>query len=287
MHVWRLAKILALLTTLSCCSCLGSAESPEPLTTAAAVATKIGQTAVVELTVVEVKHPRRRKAVFLTSSANFRSPQSLAVVIQDADLTHFGVKDDRELAERYKGRRIRARGQVARDEGQLIVRVSTGDQITIVDSTSDSVASGEIVVSREDKMPVRLSFDDLAKLSRQSVEIEHEGARHEHSGVHLQAVLQQAGVTLGEQARGNFLSRYVLVASSDGYQTLLSVGEVDPLLQARPILLANNCDGKALERTEGPWQLVVPGDLRQRRWVRSVTRIEVRYAEIEPTSAAQ
>ena len=41
------------------------ADPPPPLTTAQQVAEHIGQVAVVEFTVVDVKHPERRKAILI------------------------------------------------------------------------------------------------------------------------------------------------------------------------------------------------------------------------------
>ncbi len=256
------------------------AEPTEPLTTAKQLAAHLGQHAVVEFAVVEVKHPERRKAVFLTSSANFRSDDALAVMIRDADLRHFEVKDEGELVRRYSGRRIRVAGTIARDEGQLVVLISSPEKIQVIpDENAPATKFGELTLTDEDGQQHRLSGEELSKLPQAQCQIEHEGKRETYSGVPLAALLAQGKIVLGEESRGRQLSRYLLVRASDGYQALFSIAEVDPYLRADTILLANRRDGQPLHKTEGPWRLIVKGDLHHRRWVRSVVAIVVRHAE--------
>jgi hypothetical protein len=262
------------------CSLALGADSAEPLTTARQLAANLGRQAVVEFGVVEVKHPERRKAVFLTSSANFRSEEALAVMIRDADLRHFEVQHDGALAQRYVGRRIRVEGEIALDEGQLVVRISSPDKIRIVSAeTPPPTGAGELVLTDEEGQRHCLSVEEISKLPQETCQIEHEGGRETYSGIPLAAILKHCRIVLGEESRGRQLSRYVLVRASDGYQALFSVAEVDPHARAETILLANRRNGQPLDKTEGPWRLVVKEDLHQRRWVRSVVSIIVRHAE--------
>jgi hypothetical protein len=249
------------------------------MTSADEVAKSVGQIAAVEITVVEVKHPQRREAVFLSSSANFRSPQNISVMIRDADLPQFSTNGVNSLKAKYSGKHIRVRGEIARDEGQLVVRISSPEQLEIVEPTVKPASEHEIVVTNEDGKSRRLLAEELAKLQQEQFRVEHEGKQSTYSGVSLAAVLKYAGTILGEEARGRYLKRCVIVSGSDGYQVLLSVGEIDPFLSQQTVLLADKCDGKVLSTTEGPWRLVVGGDQRHRRWVRSVTSIDIRYAD--------
>ena len=93
------------------------ADPPPPLTTAQQVAEHIGQVAVVEFTVVDVKHPERRKAIFISSSPNFRSEQALAAMIRDEDSVRFESKDRDQLAKRYIGHRVSVEGEICAMRG--------------------------------------------------------------------------------------------------------------------------------------------------------------------------
>jgi hypothetical protein len=274
------------LAFLACAVCL-RAQQNAPLISVEEVAKHIGRTAVVEFTVVEVKHPQRRDAVFLTSTTNFRSPQSISVMIRDADLPQFATNGVEGISAKYTGKHIRVRGEIARDEAQLVVRIISREQLEIVESRAKPASGNEIVVSNEDRQVRRVSAPELAKLPQEQFQVEHEGRKQTYSGVSLAAVLSYAGTILGEEARGQYVNRYVIVSASDGYRALFSVGEIDPYLSNQTILLADKCDGKPLLATEGPWRLIATGDIRHRRWVRSIARIEIRYAEVDDVPSAK
>jgi hypothetical protein len=274
------AAVLAGYCILLLKSSAACADPPRPLTTAKQVAEHIGQVAIVELTVVEVKHPERRKAIFISSSPNFRSEQALAAMIRDEDLARFESKDRDQFAKRYIGHRVSVEGEVSRDEGQLIVRVTAPDKIRIVDAAAPvTKASDELVLINEQGIQRRLTAEELSKLPREECEVERGGKRQKYSGVSLASVLEHSDIVLGENSRGRFLSRYILVGASDGYQVLLSIAEADPHLSRQTVLLANQCDDRPLDKIEGPWRLLVKDDRTQRRWVRGVTIIAVKSAE--------
>jgi hypothetical protein len=257
------------------------AQQTAPLTSVEEIANHAGRTAIVEFTVVEVKYPQRREAVFLTSTANFRSPQSFSIMIRDADLPHFSANGVKGVSAKYTGKHIRVRGEIARDEGQLVVRITSPEQLEVVKPVAKPASGNEIVVSNENRKARRVSAEELAKLPQEQFQVEHEGKKQTYSGVSLAAVLRHAGIILGEKARGPYVNRYVIVSASDGYRALFSVGEIDPYLSNQTVLVADKCDGKPLPATEGPWRLIVSGDMRHRRWVRSTARIEIRYAQAE------
>jgi DNA-directed RNA polymerase omega subunit len=68
---------------------------------------------------------------------------------------------------------------------------------------------------------------------------------------------------------------YALVKARDGYAAVFALPEFDAGFTDRVILLADRCQGQALDAVEGPLRLVVPGEKRRARWVRQVTDIEV------------
>lgn len=116
----------------------------------------------------------------------------------------------------------------------------------------------------------------LAEFPRQTVVTSDHGRKATFEGVALRDVLVKAGVPLGEALRGQALARVILVAASDGYQVAVAIAEVDAAFTDQVILLADRRDGQPLLPDTGPLQLVVPLDKRPARWVRQVTKIEVR-----------
>lgn len=241
----------------------------------------IGKTATLDMTVVSTKFAERRKMQFLSSAANFRGRSNLTVAIRQKDLTSFRRAGIDDLAARYQNHRIRARGQVVRDEGQILLVVRAPGQIKVLDpdpgvpKPDDNPNALLVVDPRGREKTFKLPLAE--GLPRQTLRVDHEGAVATYSGVTLAAVLEQAGITLGQQARGRQLARYVVVSANDDYAVVFSVAEIDPYLSDQTVLLAESVDGRPIATREVPL-LVVSGDKRQRRWMRAVARVEVRSA---------
>lgn len=117
---------------------------------------------------------------------------------------------------------------------------------------------------------------DLTTLARHTVVTSDRGLRTTFEGVALRDVLARIGVPLGEALRGKALARVVVASAADGYQVAIAIAEVDAAFTDQIILLADTRDGKPLLPDTGPLQIVVPLDKRPARWVRQVTKIEVR-----------
>lgn len=67
----------------------------------------------------------------------------------------------------------------------------------------------------------------------------------------------------------------VLVDARDDYRVAFALTEFDPAFTDREILLADRVDGRPLDESTGPWQIVVPGEKRHARWVRMVKTVRV------------
>ena len=67
----------------------------------------------------------------------------------------------------------------------------------------------------------------------------------------------------------------MIALAPDGYRVLFSLAEFDPAFNQRVILLADQRDGRPLDKREGPLRLVIPGDKRHARWVRGVSDLQV------------
>lgn len=100
------------------------------------------------------------------------------------------------------------------------------------------------------------------------------GISQKCSGPSLSSVLDRLGYPKGNQLRGAALETGVIVRGRDGYAVLFSLGELDEALGASVVVLATQCEGKAISETDGPYRLVVPNELRAARSVRQVAFIE-------------
>jgi len=100
-----------------------------------------------------------------------------------------------------------------------------------------------------------------------------------YSGVPLMDLLSHLGVPHGKDLKGAALGEYVVATGSDGYKSVLALGEVDPEFHPGIVLVADELDGKPLDAKTGPFRLVVSEDKRPARSVRNLVKIEVKKAE--------
>lgn len=165
----------------------------------------------------------------------------------------------------------------ARLAGLLTVAAATAAQYP---DAAPTAAAGPPIVANERGDECELDLETLAAVSRQTVVAKaHDGKEHEYVGAPLAEVLRRGGVTLGESLRGPAMANYRLVEAADGYRVVFALQEIDPASTDRVILLADRRDGEPLDEKHGPFQLVVPGEKRQSRWVRGVKRLSVQRAQ--------
>ncbi len=126
-----------------------------------------------------------------------------------------------------------------------------------------------------------VSLSDLASMPHDTatLAVEHGPAKH-YQGVPLTLLLQSVGAPFGNDLRGPALADFVLISAADGYRVVLALAETDPSLGARRVLLADGADGAALPPSEGPFRLVIEGDLHPARSARMVTTIRVDAAPV-------
>jgi len=124
-----------------------------------------------------------------------------------------------------------------------------------------------------------VSAAELAAMPHESVTLATEhGPPRRFDGVPLTALLQLVGAPAGHALRGPALADLVLVTASDGYRVVLALAETDSSVRPEKILVADHADGAPLGPAEGPFRLVVEGDLRAARSAKSVMRIQVETA---------
>lgn len=105
--------------------------------------------------------------------------------------------------------------------------------------------------------------------------IGHDLKTHEFSGPLLSDFLSNAGVILGEPAKKQTVSSYIIIRARDNYKCVFALAELDPLFSSSSIIIASKMDGKPLSENNGPYQIIVPNDKKHGRWVRQVKSIEL------------
>jgi hypothetical protein len=106
----------------------------------------------------------------------------------------------------------------------------------------------------------------------------HNGPRQVFVGPQLRAVLIAAGARL-DSLRGRALAQYVVVDARDDYRVVLAVAELSPDFTSRKVILARMVDGQPQGPEQGPWRLIMEGELRPARWVRQVRSVRLRAAD--------
>src|SRR5207245_8042386 len=87
----------------------------------------------------------------------------------------------------------------------------------------------------------------------------------------------------GDPFNKTVASYYLMVEAQDGYKAVLSWAEIDPTFADRRVYVVTARDGVPLSAKDGPFELIVPGEKRNSRWVRRVKLLRV---EPLPTTAA-
>jgi DMSO/TMAO reductase YedYZ molybdopterin-dependent catalytic subunit len=95
------------------------------------------------------------------------------------------------------------------------------------------------------------------------------------TGVSLWTLLQEAGVTMEAGKKNDVIHHTVTVTGSDGYNAVLSLGEIAPEFGGDQAMIAWQQDGKPLEGN-GFARLIVPGDKAAGRAVGAIATIEVK-----------
>lgn len=124
----------------------------------------------------------------------------------------------------------------------------------------------------------QLSFSaaDIAALPHVSVNAEFHGERHVFEGVLVTTLVARVGAPTGDRLRAKELDHVVLAIARDGYRVALSLAETDAGVTPRKVIIADKADGQPIPETEGPFRLVVEGDLKPARSARMLAALEVR-----------
>jgi len=146
------------------------------------------------------------------------------------------------------------------------------------DVAAGAPTQATIEVTGIDGQGVNLSLADLSKLPQHTVNVTEHGKPASFGSVLLTDVLAKVALPVGEKFHRTAASCYLLVEARDGYKVVFAWAELDATFMDKPIFLATTRDGKPLSGTDGPFQLVAPGEKRAARWIRQVTAMRIRQA---------
>lgn len=137
-------------------------------------------------------------------------------------------------------------------------------------------APAPLTLVGEDGKAVEVTAAEIKALPHVDAQVPHEGKVLAFKGVLLADLLKKVAAPLGKEMRGPALSDVVIVTAADGYVVSLALSDLEPSIRAGKVVLADGgADGSALDK-DGPFRLVVDGDLKPARAERNVVRIEVR-----------
>ncbi|MGN7820838.1 molybdopterin-dependent oxidoreductase [Chitinophaga sp. 22536] len=152
--------------------------------------------------------------------------------------------------------------------------------LLLTGTTSMAQQKPAVKVSGEVTRPLTLYPENLRQMKRTTVSLkDRDGNDHAYTGVPVQEILEQAGVTTGKTLRGENLSKYLLVRCADGYEVLFSLAELDSSFTDRVVILADESGGQPLPAGKGPFRLVVPGEKKPARSSFQVTDMIIRFAK--------
>ncbi len=137
-----------------------------------------------------------------------------------------------------------------------------------------------VKITGEVTTPLNITVAEYEKYNQVTVNRkDKDGKDHVYKGVLLGDILLKAGATLGENLKGENLTKFVLAEASDGYKVTFALTELDKAFTDRAIILTNNVDGKPLPATEGPFRIIIQDEKKPARCVRQLISLRVGFAK--------
>lgn len=134
---------------------------------------------------------------------------------------------------------------------------------------SYSISAQKLRIFGEVQQEINLDAQALSKYATSNFEVKDKDQSKTYSVVKVYELFKAAGVTLGNQLRGESLSKYVIAKASDGYEVVFALTEFDPEYTDSPVLIAPN---------DGTFRLIVPKEKRRARWIRELVSLEIKFA---------
>lgn len=137
-----------------------------------------------------------------------------------------------------------------------------------------------LLVAGDVAAPLDLDAAALAEMPRTEwTQTEKDGASRRYAGVDLALILTKAGAPIREGLRAADAGRYLHAQARDGYVAVFALAEFD---KGR-FVVVDRMDDAPLFASSGPLQLAALSDEpRRTRWVKRLTRLELRRSEPAP-----
>ncbi|MDR3510312.1 MAG: molybdopterin-dependent oxidoreductase [Caulobacteraceae bacterium] len=136
-------------------------------------------------------------------------------------------------------------------------------------------APGSVTIKGPGGVSAVVSATDLRDMHRFSVTVPW-GGGHTYAGAALSDLLAEVGAPSEARLHGPPLDQVVIVKGRDGFIAVLAMAETAMSFKGQPVILADTEDGKPLNDKEGPYRLVIGGELKPPRSVWGVVGIELR-----------
>jgi hypothetical protein len=137
--------------------------------------------------------------------------------------------------------------------------------------------AGKISISGPAVQNTQFSGDELAKMPCLSIEVHdsHTSQLCKYEDVRVSDLLSRVGVPVGDALEGKAMATYVVARAADGYSVVYSLAELDPAMNGNQIIVADRMNGTPLDKEQGSFRVIVPGEKRPARWIRMLTSSEV------------
>lgn len=119
------------------------------------------------------------------------------------------------------------------------------------------------------------SNSELALLQQRTIRAIDHGTPVAFQGVLLTDVLANVATPTGEKFHSTAASYYLVAEGRDGYRAVFAWTELDPSFQDKAVYVVTKRNGKPLSDDDGPFELVVPGEKGNARWVRQLSALRV------------
>ncbi len=131
-----------------------------------------------------------------------------------------------------------------------------------------------IVKGQEGRLET-LTAADVRALHRATVTVPY-GKKDTFEGAVIGEILAVVGAPADVRLHGAPVNQVVVVTGKDGFSTVLSLAETEKSFRTEPVILADTENGKPLDEKQGPYRLVIGGELKPARSVWGVIEIELR-----------
>jgi hypothetical protein len=142
-------------------------------------------------------------------------------------------------------------------------------------AVSSAAAAQSIVVKGAEDRVETVSAADIQAMHRASVTVPY-GDKGVYTGAVIGDFLAEVGAPSDVRLHRTPVNQIVIVTGQDGFTTVLSLAETEKSFRAEPVIVADQENGKPLDARQGPYRLIIGGELKPARSVYNVIEIELR-----------